>query len=120
MPQKIALVAGATGATAKRLVEQLAVDPSWRVVGLCRNTPPNRERLTYVSADPPQHNHEGGRISFQPGNVAAGGKQVAGERRGLLAAVDGRHGHSHRDRRRRVARRFATRAKGARLPVSIV
>ncbi len=51
MPQKIALVAGATGATAKRLVEQLAVDPSWRVVGLCRNTPPNRERLTYVSAD---------------------------------------------------------------------
>ncbi|MBX7102689.1 MAG: DUF11 domain-containing protein [Gemmataceae bacterium] len=32
--------------------------------------------LTYVSADPPQHNHEGGRISFQPGNVAAGGRQV--------------------------------------------
>jgi len=51
MQKKVALVAGATGATAKRLVEQLARDQSWSIIGLCRNTPPDRERLTYVSAD---------------------------------------------------------------------
>ena len=51
MPTRIALVAGATGATAKRLVELLENDPDWRVVGLCRHPPPNREKVAYVAVD---------------------------------------------------------------------
>jgi nucleoside-diphosphate-sugar epimerase len=51
MPVHTALVAGATGATAKRLVELLVADPAWRVVGLCRKPPPPREGVTWVSAD---------------------------------------------------------------------
>jgi nucleoside-diphosphate-sugar epimerase len=48
-----ALIAGATGACAKRLVEVLLADPDWRVTGLCRNPPAGRahDRLTYVRAD---------------------------------------------------------------------
>lgn len=32
--------------------------------------------LTYVQADPPEHRHEGGRVSFAPASIAAHGKQV--------------------------------------------
>ncbi|GIK88245.1 MAG: hypothetical protein BroJett026_37260 [Betaproteobacteria bacterium] len=47
-----ALVAGATGATAARLVERLLAD-GWSVVGLCRHPPaaPPGARLAYLQAD---------------------------------------------------------------------
>jgi nucleoside-diphosphate-sugar epimerase len=50
---RTALVAGATGACAKRLVEVLLADPEWTVVGLARNAPPGRasQRLGFVRAD---------------------------------------------------------------------
>ncbi len=47
---RVALVAGATGAAAKRLVEELTAD-QWRVVGVSRNPPPSVGRVTYVAAD---------------------------------------------------------------------
>ena len=49
--RKTALIAGATGATAKRLVEVLLADPDWSVVGVSRNPPASAERLTYIAAD---------------------------------------------------------------------
>jgi nucleoside-diphosphate-sugar epimerase len=47
-----ALVVGATGAVALRLVERLLAD-GWTVVGLCRRPPatPSSARLVYVTAD---------------------------------------------------------------------
>jgi nucleoside-diphosphate-sugar epimerase len=47
---KVALVAGATGAAAKRLVETL-VAADWRVVGVSRKPPPSAGKVTYVAAD---------------------------------------------------------------------
>jgi nucleoside-diphosphate-sugar epimerase len=46
----VALIAGATGAAAKRLVEVL-VQANWRVVGVSRNPPPSTPSVTYVQAD---------------------------------------------------------------------
>jgi nucleoside-diphosphate-sugar epimerase len=46
----VALIAGATGASAKRLVEVL-VQADWRVIGLSRNPPPSTAAVTYVRAD---------------------------------------------------------------------
>lgn len=52
MAGKVAVIAGATGAAAKRLVEVLVADPEWRVVGLSRNPPKSEApRLTYMAAD---------------------------------------------------------------------
>jgi nucleoside-diphosphate-sugar epimerase len=48
---KTALIAGATGATAKRLVEVLLADPDWSVVGVSRNPPASSDRLTFIAAD---------------------------------------------------------------------
>jgi nucleoside-diphosphate-sugar epimerase len=50
---RIALIAGATGACAKRLVEVLLADSSWTVVGLSRDPPSGTRsgRLTFVRAD---------------------------------------------------------------------
>ena len=49
---RTALIAGATGAASKRLVEALLADPQWSVIGLSRNPPAsNHGRLRYVSAD---------------------------------------------------------------------
>lgn len=47
-----ALIAGATGAAAGRLLELLAADPDWSVVGLCR-TPPEAspDGVRWVSVD---------------------------------------------------------------------
>ena len=42
MAKRVAVIAGATGAAAKRLVEVLLADPEWTVVGLCRNPPADR------------------------------------------------------------------------------
>jgi len=52
MTAKTALIAGATGAASKRLVEVLIADPEWSVIGLSRNPPEStHERLKYVRAD---------------------------------------------------------------------
>ncbi|MFT5507496.1 MAG: nucleoside-diphosphate-sugar epimerase [Hyphomicrobiaceae bacterium] len=49
---KTALIAGATGAASKRLVEVLLADPNWSVIGLSRNPPESpHDRLRYVRAD---------------------------------------------------------------------
>jgi nucleoside-diphosphate-sugar epimerase len=46
-----ALVAGATGAVAKRLIEALAADPRWSVVGLSRKPPAAPAGMRHVSVD---------------------------------------------------------------------
>lgn len=48
---KTALIAGATGATSKRLLEALAADPDWAVIGLSRNPPKGSGRVSFVAAD---------------------------------------------------------------------
>ena len=47
---RTALVAGATGATAKRLVEVLLAS-GWNVIGVSRNPPAGGDRLTYIKTD---------------------------------------------------------------------
>ena len=49
--ERTVLIAGATGAVAKRLTDLLAGDPTWSVVGLCRNPPSSIQRIRWVSAD---------------------------------------------------------------------
>ena len=52
MARKVAVIAGATGAASKRLVEVLLADPAWRVVGLSRNPRTSSDpRLSYMAAD---------------------------------------------------------------------
>lgn len=52
MAGRVAVIAGATGAASKRLVEVLVADPAWRVVGLSRNPPKSESpRLSYMAAD---------------------------------------------------------------------
>jgi nucleoside-diphosphate-sugar epimerase len=52
MAGRVAVIAGATGAAAKRLKEALLADPQWRVVGLSRNPPASSDpRLTFLAAD---------------------------------------------------------------------
>ncbi len=50
---RTALIAGATGAAAKRLVEVLLEDPDWNIVGIARHPPPVADggRLSFVRAD---------------------------------------------------------------------
>ncbi len=48
---KTALIAGATGATSKRLIEALEADPDWSVIGLSRNPPAATGRVRFVAAD---------------------------------------------------------------------
>jgi nucleoside-diphosphate-sugar epimerase len=47
----IALIAGAGGASSKRLIETLLADPAWSVIGLARRARPDAARFTAVSAD---------------------------------------------------------------------
>src|SRR3990170_4515257 len=49
--QLTAAVAGATGAVAKRLIEVLAGDPRWNVVGLSRNAPASSARMRHEPVD---------------------------------------------------------------------
>ena len=49
--RKTALIAGATGATAKRLVDVLLADADWSVIGVSRNPPASSGRLSYVAAE---------------------------------------------------------------------
>lgn len=51
MADKIALIAGATGAAASRLTELLADTPGWQVVGLCRNPPADPGKVRYIATD---------------------------------------------------------------------
>ncbi|MBS0241122.1 MAG: SDR family oxidoreductase [Proteobacteria bacterium] len=52
MSMKVGVIAGATGAAAKRLKEVLLADEDWRVVGLSRNPPkPDHPRLSYIATD---------------------------------------------------------------------
>jgi len=52
MAEYVAVIAGATGAAAKRLVEVLLADPAWEVVGLSRRPPDlKRERLSFMACD---------------------------------------------------------------------
>ncbi len=48
--RKTALIAGATGAVAKRLVEQLCA-AGWEVIGLCRNVPAEAKTARYIAVD---------------------------------------------------------------------
>jgi nucleoside-diphosphate-sugar epimerase len=50
---RVALIAGATGASAKRLVERLLAEPDWNVVGLSRHPPAGtpQARLSFLEAD---------------------------------------------------------------------
>ena len=52
MPQKTALIAGATGATSKRLIKVLLA-ADWQVIGVCRHppAPPHAPGLAYLRAD---------------------------------------------------------------------
>lgn len=52
MTKRVALVAGATGAAAKRLVEVLLSDPAWTVLGVSRRPPAARHaRFIHIGAD---------------------------------------------------------------------
>ena len=52
MAKRTALVAGATGAVSKRLIEKLSSDGSnWSVVGLCRTPPEASDRVRWIAAD---------------------------------------------------------------------
>lgn len=46
----VAVIAGATGAVAQRLVEHLDAS-GWQVIGLCRRPAPSRGRVRYLSVD---------------------------------------------------------------------
>ncbi|MBU2980198.1 SDR family oxidoreductase [Lentibacter algarum] len=47
----VALVIGATGATARRLSDHLAGDLGWKVYGACRSTPPVGTSFIHVAVD---------------------------------------------------------------------
>ena len=49
--RQTAVVAGATGAVAKRLIEVLARDPRWNVIGLSRNAPASSARMRHATVD---------------------------------------------------------------------
>lgn len=52
MTKHVAVIAGATGAASKRLIEVLIADPDWQVVGLSRHPPKSdNPRLDYRAAD---------------------------------------------------------------------
>lgn len=52
MTKRVAVIAGATGAASKRLVEVLLADPEWRVVGLSRRGGKSEHpRLVYDTCD---------------------------------------------------------------------
>jgi nucleoside-diphosphate-sugar epimerase len=52
MTNRVALIAGATGAASRRLVDVLLADPGWTVLGVSRRAPAERrERFVHVPAD---------------------------------------------------------------------
>ena len=103
MATRVAVVAGATGAAAKRLVEVLLADPDWEVVGLCRNLPAlKRQRLSYIACDLtdpastraalarcPQATHLFYTARAKFSDASAGVEDVAGNRAMLANLLDG-------------------------------
>jgi nucleoside-diphosphate-sugar epimerase len=103
MAQFVAVIAGATGAAAKQLVEALLADPAWEVVGLCRRPPPViRERLTFLACDLtdpastrsalqrcPQATHVFYTARAQFSDATVGVEDVAGNRAMLKNLIDG-------------------------------
>ena len=107
MAKRVAVIAGATGAAAKRLVEVLLADPEWTVVGLCRNPPPQtqdkaRERLSYLAcnltdsastraalARVPQATHLFYTARMPFSDATAGVEDVPGNRAMLANLLDG-------------------------------
>lgn len=103
MAQHVAVIAGATGAAAKQLVEILLADPAWEVVGLCRRPPAlKRERLTFIACDLtdatstrsalqrcPQATHVFYTARAQFSDATVGVEDVAGNRAMLQHLIDG-------------------------------
>jgi nucleoside-diphosphate-sugar epimerase len=103
MTKRVAVIAGATGAAAKRLVEVLLADPDWYVVGLCRNPPAaTHERLSYAVCDLtdaassraalarcPQATHLFYTARAKFSDASAGVEDVAGNRAMLANLLDG-------------------------------
>ncbi len=103
MAQYVAVIAGATGAAAKQLVEVLLADPAWEIVGLCRRPPAlKRERLTYVQCDLtdaastrlalarcPLATHVFYTARAQFSDASVGVEDVAGNRAMLAHLIDG-------------------------------
>ncbi len=103
MAQHVAVIAGATGAAAKQLVEVLLADPAWEVVGLCRRPPDlKRERLTFIACDLtdaastrlalarcPQATHVFYTARAQFSDATVGVEDVAGNRAMLQHLIDG-------------------------------
>jgi nucleoside-diphosphate-sugar epimerase len=103
MAQYVAVIAGATGAAAKQLVEVLLADRAWEVVGLCRRPPAlKRERLTFIACDLtdaastssalqrcPQATHLFYTARAQFSDATVGVEDVAGNRAMLQHLIDG-------------------------------
>jgi nucleoside-diphosphate-sugar epimerase len=103
MAQHVAVIAGATGAAAKQLVEVLLADPDWQVVGLCRRPPKvERQRLTFIACDLtdaastraalarcPEATHLFYTARAQFSDVTGGVEDVAGNRAMLENLLDG-------------------------------
>jgi nucleoside-diphosphate-sugar epimerase len=103
MTQYVAVIAGATGAAAKQLVEVLLADPAWEVVGLCRRPPDlKRKRLTFIACDLtdaastrlalarcPQATHVFYTARIQFSDATAGVEDVVGNRAMLQHLIDG-------------------------------
>jgi nucleoside-diphosphate-sugar epimerase len=103
MAQYVAVIAGATGAAAKQLVEVLLADPAWEIVGLSRRSPTSkRERLSYIACDLtdaastkaalarcPQATHLFYTARAQFSDASVGVEDVAGNRAMLEHLLDG-------------------------------
>lgn len=103
MAEYVAVIAGATGAAAKRLVEVLIADPAWEVVGLSRHPPAlKRDRLTFIACDLtdpastrlalarcPQATHLFYTARAQFSDATVGVEDVAGNRAMLAHLLDG-------------------------------
>lgn len=51
MGEHVALISGATGVVGRRLAEQLAQRPDWRVIGVARRPPQGASRIDWVALD---------------------------------------------------------------------
>lgn len=109
MTGKVAVIAGATGAAAKRLVEVLVADPSWRVVGLSRRPGKSESpRLSFMAADltsadstmaalakVPEATHVFYTARAQFTDASKGVEDVEGNAAMLRHLVDGAQAHCH-------------------------
>src|SRR5690606_36898978 len=49
--RRVALISGATGVVGRRLAEQLAHEPQWRVIGIARRPPHDAGAITWTALD---------------------------------------------------------------------